>query len=588
MERLKILDASGKTLLERPLEDVESPALVVADGDSVRLVPSVATGDRVLAALVLETDGWVIAAADRASPVVCGTKCAGSLPLLVDSACSVAGFAFCLESDAVRSGHVLVWRVGKSAVAAESVTGGRNVVAADALRDESLTVNPAVSGTILFEFYPTGDGLDVVLPSGIRTRIAERLVFSVGDFTGLLLPSDEAAAALRSRHPFSYPSRGVRVRLLAASLGVGLLTLLGAFFMREAERTERLADEPRGARRMTHLPASDSAAFDEDAYIYQLSFYRDLPLVLGAQRSPVADDLLARAAHFKGNASVQRAARFLADVTAIQDSIAARRWAELAKVLGGIDREMFTIANATRFLEDAQDVHSSAARLIPETALQACTASPAAREELNRRASRILSEMSKNLFVQSGSLKGWFQGLREQKRALIGYLSARDRLCAPGRTLTVADIASVRAAFAALEQVGNDDLPGVTAHLRKELAAEVARMLATLTSRFRTVTDFAPEMAAILPLCELADDVGVAAERVRAWRQEALRINRLVDARFRDCYRTYRLTVASDPAGARRLLDEMLAIGHEGSRFHAWARREKERLAATEGKEARK
>lgn len=588
MERLKILDASGKTLLERPLEDVKSPVLVVADGDSVRLAPSVATGDRVIAALVRETDGWTLAAADAASPVVCGTKRAGSLPLVAGSACSVAGLAFCLESDAVRSGHVLVWRVGKSTVAAESVTGGRNVVAADALRGGSLTVNPAVSGTVLFEFYPTGDGLDVVLPSGVRTRIAERLVFSVGDFTGLLLSSDEAAAALRSGHPFSYPARGVRIRLLAALLGVGLLTLLGAFFMREATRTERLADMPRGARRVTHVPASGAAAFDEDAYIYQLSFYRDLPLVLGSQRSPVADDLLARAARFKGNASVQRAARFLADVTAIQDSIAARRWDELSKVLDGIDREMFTIANATRFLEDAQEVHSSASRLIPETALQACTASPAVREELNGKVTRILSEMSKNLFVQSGSLKSWFRGLREQKKALLGYLSARDRVCTPGTAHTVADIESLRAAFASLMQVGNDDLPGVTAHLRQELAAHVARALTTLTARFRTVADFAPEMAAILPLCELAEDVGVEAARVRAWRQDAVRINRLVDARFRDCYRAYRLTVASDPADARRLLDDMLAIGQEGSRFHAWARREKERLAVLEGKEARK
>ena len=57
-----------------------------------------------------------------------------------------------------------------------------------------------------------------------------------------------------------------------------------------------------------------------------------------------------------------------------------------------------------------------------------------------------------------------------------------------------------------------------------------------------------------------AADVGVAADRVRAWRQDAQRIDRLVDTRFRACYQEYRLTAADNPAHARQLLDEMPAI----------------------------
>ena len=590
MEHLKILDSSGRTLAERSLEPSEKgPILVVADGAGVRLVPAVAAGEWLVAALVRDVDGWTLAAADAATPVVCGAKRAGSFALVAGSACSVADYVFRLESDVALSGNVLLGRVGKSAVAAEIVASGRNLVAADALRGGSLTVNPAVPGVVRFEFYPTADGLDIVLPSGGRTRIAARLVFAVGDFTGLLLSAADAAAALRSGNPFSYPSRGVRVRLMAALLGVGLVVLLGAYLLREAARVERLADAPRGARAVAGSPVTASTD-DGDAYIYMLSFYRDLPLVLGARRSPVADDFIARAARLGESAEVARAVRFLKDVTAIQDLVAARRWDELAVRLKGIDREMFTIANATRFLEDVQEVLSCASRLIPEAARTVCRTSAAEREAINAKVARTFADMSDNLFVQSDSLKGWFQGVREKRTALFDYLAVRDRVCASDGARTAADVEALRTSFATLVQVFGDDLAAVSEDLRRELEGFVTATLQRLTARFRTATDFAPEMSAIVPLCELAADVGVAADRVRAWRQDAQRIDRLVDTRFRACYQEYRLTAADNPARARQLLDEMLAIGQTSNKFYAWARRERARLDAAdaEGKEESK
>lgn len=590
MEHLKILDSSGRTLAERALEPSEKgPILVVADGAGVRLVPAVAAGERLVAALVRDVDGWTLAAADAATPVVCGAKRAGSFALVAGSACSVADYVFRLESDVALSGNVLLWRVGKSAVAAENVASGRNLVAADALRGGSLTVNPAVPGVVRFEFYPTADGLDIVLPSGGRTRIAARLVFAVGDFTGLLLSAADAAAALRSGNPFSYPSRGVRVRLMAALLGVGIVVLLGAYLSREAARVERLADAPRGARAVAGTPVTASVD-DGDAYIYMLAFYRDLPLILGARRSPVADDFIARAARLGESAEVARAVRFLKDVTAIQDLVAARRWDELAVRLKGIDREMFTIANATRFLEDVQEVLTCASKLIPEAAHTVCRASAAEREAINAKVARTFADMSDNIFVQSDSLKGWFQGVREKRTALFDYLAVRDRVCAPDGARTAADVEALRASFATLVQVFGDDLAAVSEDLRRELEGFVTTTLQRLTARFRTATDFAPEMSAIVPLCELAADVGVAADRVRAWRQDAQRIDRLVDTRFRACYQEYRLTAADNPARARQLLDEMLAIGQTSNKFHAWARRERARLDAAdaEGKEESK
>lgn len=590
MEHLKILDSSGRTLAERALEPSEKgPILVVADGAGVRLVPAVAAGERLVAALVRDVDGWTLAAADAATPVVCGAKRAGSFALVAGSACSVADYVFRLESDVALSGNVLLWRVGKSAVAAENVASGRNLVAADALRGGSLTVNPAVPGVVRFEFYPTVDGLDIVLPSGGRTRIAARLVFAVGDFTGLLLPAADAAAALRSGNPFSYPSRGVRVRLMAALLGVGLVVLLGAYLSREAARVERLADAPRGVRAVVGTPVT-AAVDDDDAYIYMLAFYRDLPLVLGARRSPVADDFIARAAGLGESAEVARAARFLKDVTAIQDLVAARRWDELAARLKGIDREMFTIANATRFLEDVQEVLTCASKLIPEAARTVCRASAAEREAINAKVARTFADMSDNLFVQSDSLKGWFQGVREKRTALFDYLAVRDRVCASDGARAAADVEALRASFATLVQVFGDDLAAVSEDLRRELEGFVTATLQRLTMRFRTATDFAPEMSAIVPLCELAADVGIAADRVRAWRQDAQRIDRLVDTRFRACYQEYRLTAADNPARARQLIDEMLAISQTSNKFYAWARRERARLDAAdaEGKEESK
>ena len=591
MEHLKILDSSGRMLAERALEPSEKgPILVVADGAGVRLVPVVAAGERLVAAIVRDVDGWTLAAADVATPVVCGAKRAGSFALVAGSACSVADYVFRLESDVALSGNVLLWRVGKSAVAAENVASGRNLVAADALRGGSLTVNPAVPGVVRFEFYPTADGLDVVLPSGGRTRIAARLVFAVGDFTGLLLPAADAAAALRSGNPFSYPSRGVRIRLMAALLGVGIVVLLGAYLSREAARVERLADAPRGPRAVAGTPVTATDNDDSDAYIYMLSFYRDLPLVLGARRSPVADDFIARAARLGESAEVARVVRFLKDVTAIQDLVAARRWNELAVRLNGIDREMFTIANATRFLEDVQEVLSCASRLIPDAARTMCRASAAEREAINAKVARTFADMSDNIFVQSDSLKGWFQGVREKRTALFDYLAVRDRVCASDGARTAADVEALRASFATLVQVFGDDLAAVSEDLRRELEIFVTATLQRLTARFRTATDFAPELSAIVPLCELAADVGVSADRVRAWRQDAQRIDRLVDTRFRACYQEYRLTAADNPARARQLLDEMLAIGQASNKFHAWARRERARLDAAdaEGKEESK
>ena len=49
-------------------------------------------------------------------------------------------------------------------------------------------------------------------------------------------------------------------------------------------------------------------------------------------------------------------------------------------------------------------------------------------------------------------------------------------------------------------------------------------------------------------------------------------------------------TAADNPAHARQLIDEMLAIGQTSNKFHAWARRERARLDAAdaEGKEESK
>ncbi len=588
MENLTVLNAAGETVLSRSLADEPGPLLAVADGDGLRLAASVAAGDRLLAALVRGEDGWTLASSDPKEPVVCGAKSAGAMPLLAGAACSIAGFVFRVESDAALSGNVLVWRVGKSAPSAESVRDGRNAVAEDALRGGALTVNPAVPGETAFEFYPQDDALDVVMPSGARLHVASRLVFRVGSFTGVLLPAAEAAAAITSGRPFAYPSRNVRRRLLAASLGVGLVFLAGAFFAREAARTERLADElPRGAVQVAGSPVSEAATDDDDSYVFMLAFYRALPLVLGAERSPVADDLVARAAGIAADDEVRRAARFLKEVSAIQDLVAARRWDGLDKALGGIDAEMFTLANATRFLEDVREIADCANRRLPEATLAMCGVSAEARRAIDEDVSRMFREMSDNIFVLSPVLDGWFAGVREKRRALIAYLAVRDRVLADGAVRTAADVESLRESYARLVQALGESMPRTAERVREELAGFASHELESLVATFGDAADFAPAMSAIVPLCDLAADAGVAPEKVRTWRQAAQRIDRLVNERFRACYQAYRLTAADDPKKARRLLDEMLAIGQTSNRFYAWARRERERLDAEKGEESK-
>ena len=587
MENLTILDASGATVLTRSLADEPGPLLAVADGKGIRLAASVAAGERLIAALVRNEDGWTLAAADPKEPVSCGAKSVGSLPLLAGAACSVAGFVFRVESDAALSGNVLVWRVGKSAPSAESVHDGHNVVAEDALRGGALTVNPAVPGAVAFEFYPHDDALDVVMPSGVRLSVESGLVFRVGPFTGLMLPAAEAAAAVKSGRPFAYPSRGVRRRLMAAALGVGLVFLAGAFLSREAARAERLAEEPRGAVQVAGGPDSEAAAADDDSFVFMLAFYRSLPLVLGAEHSPVADDLVARADGIDADAEARRAARFLKDVAAIQDLVAARRWADLDKALKGIDAEMFTLANATRFLEDVKEISDCANRLLPEATLKMCAASADERKKIDEDVAKMFNEMSDNIFVLSPVLDSWFAGVREKRRALIAYLAVRDRALAPDAVRTAADVESLRESYARLVQALGDTMPRTAARVREELAGFAERELTSLVAKFGEAADFTPAMSAIVPLCELAADAGVAPEKVRAWRQEARRIDRLVNERYRVCYQSYRLTAADDPAAARRLLDEMLAIGQTSNKFYAWARRERARLDA-EDKEVSK
>lgn len=577
MEDLKIFDESGATLLSRTLTEERGPLLVLRTGDGVELSASAAEGAEVLGALVRDEDGWTLASADASALVSCGGKGAGSLPLVPGSACLLGGFVFRVESNASSSGNVLLWRVGKSPVAAEPVMAGRNLVAADSLRGGVLTVNPSLAGVVLFEFYPTLDGLDLVMPSGGRMSVERRICFAVGSFQGVLLSAEEAAAALKSGDPFGYPSRRVRRRLMAALLGAGLVCLGATYLTRQAGHLEKLAEEPHGAVCVKGGAATDLKAYFGDEYIYMLAFYRDLPLVLGPKPSPVAADLVKRAASFKDNARVQRAARFLRDVTEIQQLILARRWNDLAESLKKVDAEMFVIADATRFLDDAREVVTCADVLLPQSAVRFCSAGSEERKALEAKVANALSDMEDNRFVKSVEMRAWLRQISEESEALKTFLRTRDRAFA-AKEVTAADVQSLRQDLGALDAVFGGTVPELREAIGKSLEEFATSALTDLLARFRTVKDYDRALSAVGPLCDLAADVGAPSERLASWRRRAFEISRLVEAHLQDCYQRYRLRGADNPVAARQALDEILAVGDPTNKFYDWARKERDRL----------
>ena len=363
-EKLKVFSTDGEMLLERDLAGFAKPLMLLV-GDKPQLVETVPQGAEVLGALVRDEDGWTLASAKGDQLVSSGPKTGTDFHLTAGVACALGPWVFRIEREGVDAGTVLLWRVGSSAIAADPLAQGRNQVAM--AKDGAYAVNPAVAGAELCSIFPTSDGVDVTAAdsSAQRLSVPFATLFAVGRFQGMALPAADAAAAVKSGRPFGWPARRTRAGLMAMLLLTGLAALAALALVKKRQAVEALQAAKRGPELIARSNIADNIRYtDEDALVFQNSFYRSLPLILQASRSSITHDLIQRGRQVSGHVGgskaeenekkIQDIIRFLKAVDDIQGAAQKGNWPLLKETLAAADRKMFTQCDADVFYEDAR------------------------------------------------------------------------------------------------------------------------------------------------------------------------------------------------------------------------------------------
>ena len=584
---MELLHIYGPDGAELPTEDLSSRTksiLVCRDAGRVVLSETAPTGVEVVAALVRNEDGWALASARPDVMVTSGPKSAPDMQLLPGLICGIAGYSFRLERDKSTSGCMLLWRYDRSKIVADGVIAGRNVVAENAV-DGKPCVNPALAGDTLFEFFPAADGIDVVTGTGekrTRQSIPSRTLFAVGGFEAMYLSSEDAAEAMKSSSPFSWPSRKARRWLLLGLLVLlGLLALVGMTYMQHQALLRKLA-VPRRAQQVAPMFGHVSYADASDREtIFEVHFYRSLPAVLGADPSPITDDLI-RAGQlpmFTNNVSAARRVRFLQDVKKIQLLVRSGRWNELKTVLDGVDREVFTLSDAQDFYHDAVELLNLINVVQPARVRQLLEGKVSV-EETDRSGKAIFADLqTNNLFMTGITLKRERARSAERRRVILAFLEKRRRLETQGEKSTSAEIAEFTDAFCALrDQLSDEAFAGALASTVKELKDFVRK---DVDARMKLKSD--PEndlrVVKLVTLADFASQLGFSEDEIARWRARARDASGRLALRYQKSYQLYRLKIGSDRALALKTLDEMIAIGFTESSYYRWALREKERIS---------
>ena len=148
-----------------------------------------------------------------------------------------------------------------------------------------------------------------------------------------------------------------------------------------------------------------SATSDEDALVYENSFFRSLPLILGAERSPITQDLIQRGRQIAGHVGGVRAKEnermiqdilgFLKSVDDIQSAVRKGDWIALRETLAATDKSMFTRCDADKFRTDAQELVDFATVALPRffaSASEAGASGFADNEKVRAKAERTTAE----------------------------------------------------------------------------------------------------------------------------------------------------------------------------------------------------
>ena len=584
---MEILHIYGPDGAELPSEDLSvhtKSVLVCRDGDRLVLGESAATGVEVVAALVRNEDGWALASAKPDVMVTAGPKSAPDMQLLPGLVCAIAGFSFRLERDRLASGCMLLWRYDRSKIVADGVVAGRNIVAENAA-DGKPCVNPALAGDTLFEFYPAADGIDVVTGTGdkrIRQSIASRTLFAAGGFEAMYLSAEDAAEAMKTSSPFSWPSRKPRRWLFGGLLLLlGMLALLGVTSLHHKSLLRKLA-HPRVAQQVEpmygHVPYSDAA--DRET-IFEVHFYRSLPEILGPDPSPLADDLIriGQLPQFANDKTAVRRVKFLQDIKTIQALVRSGRWDELKTALNGVDKEMFMLSDARDFYTDAQELVNLVDVVQPAQVRQLLEGKVSVEESDRDIASEFANLQSNNLFMTGITLKREKTRNDARRSVILAFLQAQKLVQTKGGDATAVEFTALTDAFCALRDQLSD--PAFAPALEPTVKAllDSVRTNAETLMKLSSSEENDIRIVKLVALADLAGQVGVSDEETAQWRTKAKEARDRLALRYQKFYQLYRLKIGSDRELALKTLDDMIAIGFAESPYYRWALREKERIS---------
>ena len=595
--KLQIFTAGGTCVAEEAIGDDEATKLIVLVGGRPEFRSVTAPGDDILAALVRDEDGWSIASPDAARPVQCGPKTDSDMHLSPGMPYRVGDFVFRLDSGKTESGAVLVWRYAHSQPAIDAVMEGRNIVAFTDGKGAP-QVNPAVAGEVLFEFYPTPDGLEVVVAGEKADRLAvgERMLFAVGKFEGMLFSAAEAAEAVKSGSPFAWPSRLLRRWMALAAIFVLAVATFAAHVQNRAKALETQLSGPRGAVQIASSNAHDWESVPSQVLVYNLGFYRTLPIVLTDRPNAATLDLIKRGEALSNDVQIARKVGFLRRVREIQEDVQAARWEELAQNLKTVDERMFTEFDANDFLSDAKELVRLATVELPAFLMK--VSEQGAGDDLAAAESRISAAIDKvknNLFMTTEVVRQTRGEMAETVATLKAYVTARDAVLAgTRRNPPVFDAISLNRLYDAYTQLQAAELEGYAPYepLRNRERACVADIVRRGVDRMLGSGNQPGAVSATLlePLAQLATLTDTPLEKIASWREKSRAARREVNRRYEKLYADYRTKAVADPVAARRILDEIVAIGVPGN-YLGWALREKERLekkAGSDGKEKSK
>ena len=577
-ERLKIYTMGGKVLLERDLPSDRRPVMIVGGAEAPSLVESVESDADVVGALVPDEDGWTLASYKPETPVVSGPKTVPDMHLTAGVACSLGQWVFRIDRDAASAGDVLLWRVGSSAVAADALLHGRNIVAAT--DGGGYAVNPAVSGVELCEIFPTEDGVDVVTDGSSRLSVPYATLFSVGRFQAMVLKSEDAARAVKSGSPFSWPARGIRQALMCGLIVVGVVVLAAAALVRERTSVEVDIAARHGAERIERgrRQTQQEEWSDEDIFIYRLTCLRTIPSLLKADRSKITTDLINRGEQLLGHAGlatndtavvrgVRRLVRFLGDVDTIQGAVHKGDWAKLKETLSKSDSEMFLTYDAGTFYDDASEINKFVTEELPK--FLAASARLGAKDfaESRDRLKELFEDMSDNIFMSGDIVRRERDLAQERWEALSSYVPVRDRF--------VSDVNATCDGLAAVWADLVDVFDPTDAAFASLIAHERSLIEKALVEKAAAADDLA-----LMRILDIGETVGVAEEKLAEWRGRATAARNAISEKYRRLYADYRLraAVAPDARETLAVLDEMLSLGMPDNQFHMWAVREKEKV----------